>query len=191
MATSGDDDPTGTADGMAYFPDLKRGVNAEKTSDESDAYNCIGWALGDEENWWCHLPDGTWPPSVPRSPKIEALVAVFELHRYEKCSDGNPEPGFEKVALFVMPNGEWSHAARQRPAGGWMSKLGPYEDIRHDAPDLVCGVEYGSVHCYMRRKHEQPKPAEGDAPAESGEQRVAPPADAGASDPGYVPDQQG
>jgi hypothetical protein len=151
MATSGKDDPTGPVTGLPYFPVLERGRNCEKTSDDTDKYNCIGLALDDDQNWWSHEPDGTWPASVARLPTIAALVSVFESAGYKRCDSGDLEAGFEKVALYVMPNGDWSHAARQRPGGDWSSKFGPCEDIRHDSPELLNGDWYGTVYCIMKR----------------------------------------
>ncbi len=152
MAISGEDDPAGPVAGVPFFPLLERGKNCEKTSNESDRYNCIGWALGDEQNWWSHEPDGTWPASVARLPTIAALISVFESAGYKRCRSMRAEAGFRKIALYVMPNGNWSHASRQRAGGDWSSKLGPLEDIRHDTPDLLSGVEYGAVHCIMKRR---------------------------------------
>ena len=69
-----------------------------------------------------------------------------------RCDSSHLEAGFEKVALYAMPNGDWSHAARQRPGGDWSSKIGPCEDIRHDSPELLNGVYYGAVYCIMKRQ---------------------------------------
>jgi hypothetical protein len=64
--------------------------------------------------------------------------------------DTNPEPGFEKVALF-SDGLYYTHAARQLASGKWTSKLGKAEDIEHDTPDDLAGGVYGDVVQVMRR----------------------------------------
>jgi len=68
---------------------------------------------------------------------------------YSPCSDGSPEAGWEKVALYATDEGP-THAARQMPNGRWTSKLGPEEDIEHELQGLS-GAFYGSVVRFLRR----------------------------------------
>jgi hypothetical protein len=119
------------------------------TSPEDDRYNCIAWSVHDQTEWWSHLPGYKWP--AQRSPRIESLIAVFSSLGFEVCTSAAKEVGFEKVALFAR-DGMWQHACRQLPSGVWVSKLGPDEDIEHDAPEHLCGESYGDLHCVMRRK---------------------------------------
>lgn len=131
------------------FPGL-RDVAHEVTSDPAEEYNCIAWAAGDQTAWWSHAEGYRWP-GANRTPLIESLVTVFVGLGYEVCEDGTLEQGFEKVALYVR-NHMWRHAARQLPNGRWTSKLGPDEDIEHETAEALCGVHYGTVHCFMRRR---------------------------------------
>src|SRR5882762_1106477 len=110
-------------------------------------YNCIAWAAGEDHLWW--EPDQLkiyyWPPGVPRAYSVEAYIGAFATRRYEVCLDSALEIGYEKIALFaaITPVGPYpTHAARQLPTGSWTSKLGPCEDIEHDAVDSVNGPTY-------------------------------------------------
>ena len=130
-------------------PGLK-GSGYEITSESTDIYNCIAWAAEDDTDWWSHTPGNYWPPSVPRSPEVWALVQVFETLGYLVSESREREPGYDKVAVYAR-NGEWTHAARQLEDGQWTSKVGPFEDITHPSPDNLADEVYGSVHCIMRR----------------------------------------
>jgi hypothetical protein len=66
---------------------------------------------------------------------------------YEPCVSPDLEMGVEKVALYVT-NGQPSHAARQLADGGWTSKCGGLEDIRHTLEGLV-GDRYGQVAMFL------------------------------------------
>jgi hypothetical protein len=123
--------------------------NHRVTSPPSPDYNCIAWAAGDVERWW--QPGEFWPVATPPDDYgIEALGRAFRALGYEDCAGGDPEPGFEKVALYGSSL-LYTHAARQLPDGKWTSKLGRSEDIEHDTPDDVAGGIYGEVVQFMRR----------------------------------------
>ena len=55
--------------------------------------------------WWPDIdPDNDaifWPPSVPLEETLDAFVAAFATLGYAPASVVEPEPGFEKVALFA------------------------------------------------------------------------------------------
>lgn len=120
------------------------------------SYNCIAHAAGDSRRWWepvpFPIPGYYWPSGVEPSFRPEALQACFESLGYEVCQDGEPESGYEKVALYVDGRGTWSHAARQVDGSAWTSKLGKNVDIRHRTPECVGGPVYGDVRMFMRRK---------------------------------------
>lgn len=129
------------------FPDLY-GSGYRITSQVSLEYKCVAWALRIINQWWSH--DGVWLDSVPRSLEASALTQLFEAFGYAVCDIPDREPGYDKVALYAL-DGEWQHAARQLENGQWTSKLGPFEDITHPAPEDVAGEVFGEVHCIMRR----------------------------------------
>src|SRR5262249_6030385 len=91
-------------------------------SPASPDYNCVAWSGGDTQHWW--QPGGFWPVSAgPNDFDLQALERAFEALGYQSCPDSDPEPGFEKVALYA-DGPFYTHAARQLPTGKWTSKLG-------------------------------------------------------------------
>ena len=130
------------------FPKLR---DFRVTSPPSEDYNCIAWAAGINNDWWWPDPDCTWPPGVLREVTLSAFIAVFAALGYEPCDDGALEEKTEKVAIYTLPEGWPTHAARQLPTGRWTSKLGYEEDIEHRSPAELEGVVYGAVVQYMRR----------------------------------------
>jgi hypothetical protein len=136
----------------AIFPRLVAGAYSI-TSGRSKRYNCIGWAAGDDANWWWPGPDADveyWPVGVPRVETLDAFEAAFASLGYVSCADPVFEAGFLKVAIFANDAGTPTHASRQLPGGRWTSKLGVLEDIEHALHDLE-GVEYGTVKAVMKR----------------------------------------
>jgi hypothetical protein len=136
----------------ALLPGL-RGKEWRITSPAGKGCNCIAWAAGDATRWWWPaepLDRYYWPDGVERVVTLAAFIAVFRLLGYEPCETSAHEPGCEKVALFVDPNGLPTHAAREVPGGCWTSKLGNLEDIEHDLNDIA-GDIYGAFALCMRR----------------------------------------
>lgn len=115
------------------------------TSPATLAYNCLGWAAGEEDRWW--WPDAAsvsyWPAGVPREETIPAFVAAYATIGFVPSTNSNLEPNVIKVAIYAR-SGIPTHAARQLPNGNWSSKLGPSEDIEHTLAGLV-GSVYGEV----------------------------------------------
>ena len=73
------------------------------------------------------------------------------------CPIATLEDGFEKVAVYHNDEG-YTHAALQLADGKWTSKLGDYEDIRHESFDALYGDsedEYGKLFCIMKRKRDE------------------------------------
>jgi hypothetical protein len=144
------------------FPNLTRGTY-EKKSDESGRYNCIAFAVGDAERWWEPPIDGIldpgqyWPKGAPTDCHVSSYAKAYELHGFELYNEEIKGFGFETVALYAHRDGEITHAARLNEYGSWDSKLGDWEDIRHD---YLIGLEgdrpaYGYVRFFMRRIHPQ------------------------------------
>jgi hypothetical protein len=124
------------------------------TSVESEAYNCIGWALYDTKQWWWHTPKYGcyWPPGILRNNDRDTVAKIFEIHGYQQCDSPGAESGFEKIALYEHPEFGIEHVARQLQTGRWTSKVGEWEDIEHDNAKSLEGIEYGSVALYMKRR---------------------------------------
>jgi hypothetical protein len=96
------------------------------------------------------MPHPYWPPTVPRALTLQAFEAAFSTLGYQRCTSDALEPNVEKIAIFVAPSGEPTHAARQRADGSWTSKLGREEDIQHVLRQIE-GVGYGTVAVFMAR----------------------------------------
>ena len=143
---------------MTRLPDLERAfprlvsVEYSKSSDQDLGYNCIAWAAEDCKKIWSDDPAHYWPLGATRGWDVDALTSAFAQLGYSVCSDGGPEDGYEKVALYADVSGEWQHAVRQMADGHWTSKMGTEgEDIIHLNPADVGGTLYGEVVRYMKR----------------------------------------
>ena len=133
-----------------FFPRLAAS-GYEITADASGEFNCITWVLGmSGRNWDFNDPDGYWPLSVPRNDLITTVMQLFIGEGFTSCESIEPEPGYEKIALYAFV-GRFTHAARQLEDGRWTSKLGKREVITHPSPATLSGGFFGFVHCIMRR----------------------------------------
>lgn len=134
---------------QTWIDDEFPGLEYEVTSESDEHYNCIAWAIGNNDTWWSHLPGYRWIGQ--RAPGIESLIALFRELGYEECDNDSIESGYDKVALYAQ-DGHWTHAARQLRNGRWTSKLGIYEDIEHLSPEDLSGQLYGQVNCIMKKR---------------------------------------
>lgn len=134
-----------------WFPHLTS-TGYRVTSPRSPDYNCIAWAADEDSRWWEPDPFGLyyWPESSPREFTVEAYVETFISLGYAPCDSDDLEPGFEKIAIYVNPQGIPTHAAKQMSNGRWTSKLGRSEDIEHSLEGLKNSI-YGSVAQVLRR----------------------------------------
>ena len=131
------------------------------TSDATDEYNCVAWAVGEDDRWWSHEfgDEYFWPDHAPRSEGVESYQAMFALYGFAECDSGDLERGVEKIAIFA-DEGRFTHVARQLDSGRWTSKLGTDCDIEHELealrsrPDtwqMYRSYRYGEVVGFMRR----------------------------------------
>lgn len=128
------------------------------TSDTTEKYNCIAWAVGDHTNWWWPSHGYYWPEGVERSITIEAFTAAFSTVGFKPCADGKHADGVEKLALFTK-NGKPTHASFSLPNGKWASKLGRDHDIEHLSVEGIGGAEYGDpTHFFCRKTPDPPRP---------------------------------
>ncbi|NER00191.1 MAG: hypothetical protein F6K30_26415 [Cyanothece sp. SIO2G6] len=135
----------------------------EVTSPRTADYNCIAWAMEEDDRWWSPTSeDYYWPEGAPQEWTVAAVIQTLILLGFSPCNDVSIEPGFQKIALFATQDGEPSHVARQLPDGSWTSKLGDWEDIQHE----LTGIEgeevtikgenmkmYGTVQQVLKRSH--------------------------------------
>jgi hypothetical protein len=144
-----------TEDLLRWFPNLNPSED-RITSDASDAYNCVAWAVGETERVWERgSPRPSFWPGGVAGASVRGWMRVFELQGYEVCHTPDREPGYEKIAIYVSRDGSVpNHVARQLEDGGWTSKLGLLEDIRHGRLEALVGDEYGVVGPDMRRRRD-------------------------------------
>lgn len=133
------------------FPKLKTG-GYSITSPPDSEYNCVAWAVGDDNNLWWPDPQEQvyWPEIISREETLDVFIQLFKSLGYKPCQNSRLKKGFEKVAIFVKTNNKPTHAARQLPSGEWTSKLGQEEDIVHKLRDLT-GYQYGAVAIIMEK----------------------------------------
>jgi hypothetical protein len=121
------------------------------TSPADDRYNCIAWTAQDQGRWWWPDGDSYWPPGAPREETIAAFVAAYGELGFVPCDDPLLEPGYEKVAIYAVPDGTPTHLARQLASGLWSSKLGRLQDIQPRLEDLA-GSAYGYCARFLKRE---------------------------------------
>jgi hypothetical protein len=136
-----------------WFPRLVE-EGFQITSPEDSNYNCFAWAAGEAARRWD--PDQTdgrfWPTGVTRSLDLQSFVEVYSRIGFEPCTDGKLEDGYEKVSIYLNASNEVEHAARQLSDGTWTSKLGDWEDIKHQTTEALEGRFYGRVAAFLRRQ---------------------------------------
>jgi hypothetical protein len=136
------------------FPNLG---NWKKTSNATNAYNCVAFAASEDSRWWDCAPfdDYYWPENVPRDDTLATFIELYKALGYQVCPDGSLEQGCEKIVIYANRLGIVEHVARQLPNGSWTSKIGEREDIMHETPDSLAGDEYGQPICFMSRPNRQ------------------------------------
>lgn len=143
----------------SLFPDLATEDSWYEVASPRDAeYNCHAFAMGDTTRRWAPIgasgeegEDFFWPLPILEN-QADNFFALFESVGYEQCEHGEPEEGFEKLALFFDDWGRVTHTAFQRDGEShWVSKLGRSFDIRHDRVDAVGGHLYGWPEAYFSR----------------------------------------
>jgi len=131
------------------FPNI-RPNNYIPASPESEDYNCIAWAVGDEENFWWPHEDAYWPKGVERRWVLETFIEAFGTVGFRVCESGEVEEGFDKIAIYADDMDRPQHAAKQLQNGKWSSKMGRSIDADHELSALE-GPYYGHVKVYMKR----------------------------------------
>lgn len=142
----------------SVFP---KGGTVVKTSERTFSYNCHAWGADDTSAWWEPVPHLSsvfppwvkvyWPEGLPHFDySLDSFVKAFETVGFARCSDGEPEVDFEKIA-FYTDGSSITHTARELPTGAWTSKLGFDIDVLHPDLNALEGSDYGQVTAYMRR----------------------------------------
>lgn len=130
------------------FPTLPKSTRPKSVA--TPEYNCIAWALGqNNRSWWPRSPYHYWPSMCTNEVTISAFEEVFALFGYKPCNNSNQEKGLEKIALYVL-SGLPTHATRQIANGRWTSKCGLNVDIEHKIEQLE-GPRYGRIFKFFCR----------------------------------------
>jgi hypothetical protein len=122
------------------------------TSPETNSYNCIAWAFGDDTKWYWPENFFYWPSNIRRKLDIQSFIELYQLIGYEICENSNHEIETEKVAIFTSQDGLPTHAARQLPNGNWTSKMGQWHDVEHTLNSMNNSKPYGNSTVIMCRK---------------------------------------
>ena len=150
-----------------FFPRTIDDKHLEPTSEETDAYNCIAWAMRLPDRWIePNEGAGTWWPihnqNIDEACSQEGLVHAFEKLGFQRCDNNHKEFFYDKVALYCQPidndrdNG-WTHAARILSEEEYHSKAGESFDFHHGSGDRLLYnsyrpiYSYGHVYGFMKR----------------------------------------
>jgi hypothetical protein len=139
---------------------------AKKTSEATTQYNCVAWsAARDKQWWWQSTKYESWdycPPELsPNDDTVENFIILFEKLGYKKRTDSTFELLHKKVAIYAISGYyekdklEFSHVCDQLNSGVWTSKLGKYEDIKHNSLEALAGndgEEYGEIKVILKRR---------------------------------------
>jgi hypothetical protein len=101
------------------FPNLVA-TGYRLTSPTSKDYNCFAWAVGEDDRWWNPLEPYDpyyWVAGVAAELAIDAFIRAYGTLGFVPCEGSGLEVGFEKIALYALPDGEPTHAARQLLSG--------------------------------------------------------------------------
>ena len=125
----------------------------EVTSPATDLYNCVAWAVGDDQRWWepSDDPKHYWPPGVPLEYTYQSYLQALATQGFAPCADAELEAGFEKIAVYANARGELTHMARQLADGRWTSKMGDWEDIEHTTLAALNSHFFGTAKRFLKR----------------------------------------
>ena len=134
------------------FPNLPGHYSVHSAETPDLDYNCIAWAAHDTHRWWepSGNPGTYWPSGVPRHNTVHDVRLALATVGFELCPDASTEQGHEKIAIYGLARGRFSHVARGED-GQWTSKLGAWEDIEHDTLESLESAFYGTVVTFMKR----------------------------------------
>ncbi|RZJ46554.1 MAG: hypothetical protein EOO44_22705, partial [Flavobacterium sp.] len=100
------------------FPGLGDDQNFKVTSNQDEKYNCIAWANGRSDIFWWpteHKIDGVFWPIEEKDLNVSTLIKVFQTRGYTICENGDFDPKFVKVALYVNEKDEFIDSLLNNP----------------------------------------------------------------------------
>ncbi|MFT3909943.1 MAG: hypothetical protein QM737_10990 [Ferruginibacter sp.] len=137
-----------------YWPNLA--ANYHKTSEQTIDYNCVAWIVNQTDNPIDFSVDEEGDPLPDADLTSAPYKAYFESIGFTECENGDLEEGFQKIAIYEFPDGQFAHVAKQLENGHWSSKIGELEDIEHYSLNALeyenyNGECYGVVKFFMKR----------------------------------------
>jgi hypothetical protein len=150
-AHSVDPDPPDTTEVIERQCPRLTAEGYEVTSPQSIGYNCVAWALGEDDRWWEPVRGYFWPLDLPQDDALDTYIRIFELAGYVRCESVVLETGYERVAVYVDDAGAFAHVAKQRDNGRWTSKISYFEDIDHPAAESLLGAAFTRIAAVLRR----------------------------------------
>lgn len=147
-----------------WFPRTKKDPTCRVTSELTDRYNCIAWAMRFTDRW-VQPSRGAgywWPKYNPTSIYFDVsqngLIKAFYRLGFRICDNNDKEFFYDKVALYYNPRTKmWTHAARvinnkeyhSKAGGGWDFHHGSEINRLENPADPQ--NDYGVVYKIMKR----------------------------------------
>ena len=131
------------------WPNLKLSENFQFTSEQTWDYNCVAWALDINDDWIQFEYDENGDLRVDQS--VQKYITFFQEKGFVACEDNDLEQGIQKICIYTDGNNIFTHVCLQLVNGLWASKVGEYEDIKHDDLESLSGTFYGVPTVIMKR----------------------------------------
>jgi hypothetical protein len=114
-------------------------------SDENFNYNCLAYALGDENRWWepPRMSGRYWPDGFASDTTVATVESILRVSGFTEELEPSATPITHAVAIYAEGN-EWTHFARFSE-GEWSSKLGEGHDVQGVQLEDLEGLVYGKV----------------------------------------------
>src|SRR3989344_1968584 len=81
------------------FPNLSQS-GYRLTSPDTDDYNCVAWAAGDDQKFWDPAAGYYWPEGFKTSYHVDVLKDLFMSKGYIECDSSEFQIGKEKIAIY-------------------------------------------------------------------------------------------
>lgn len=138
---------------ISHFSNLADDPNFIITSERTNVYNCIAWAMGMTDWWVDHnitISGHWWPETAICTNSKDALISAFEALGFVLADSPMLEDGYDKVVLYGRGT-SWTHAARIVADGVEHSKFGTGWDGTHSSK-MFHHTIYGDAYAFMKRE---------------------------------------
>jgi hypothetical protein len=138
----------------AFAPAI--GGHYRKTSDPTIDYNCLAWAVENNQKWFDpqrFCIGYYWPKDIPRIWNMANVLMLLASYGYvENAENESFEAGYVKVAIYADSEGVPTHFARQVGPEKWTSKAGELIDFEHDNLECLICADYGRVDRILKKR---------------------------------------